>query len=1530
MIMKLSLLSKRILRRDNQSEYWALVDQIGQCLRSPSNLTAGLATGARELGRALGAARCSVVLSTDNAVRVAATYCSAKIVAAVQERLDLVDGEIGRGIQDCSDLSEISDLNGNSRIGALLLHALGESTPAPSIRSILTAPIILDSRVIGALILYRDKPRYWSDSEKHCARAVGSCLSQLIYQTHSNERARSAADREALTNRLLTAIRTAVGVDALLSFAVDGIGVNLGVTRAVIYMQPDRDARPNDRRLTTALRVRAEYRESVLVPSLLGSGLDIQSAPLLGQLLAGEIVAIPDTNEGHPIVKAIGVRLGVRAMAFAPVAYNGQTVAVLALEQFDRAREFSEEEIGLIRLVTEQTAVALYQAELYREAGESARREALISKINSAVHRSLDSDAVLQAIVNELGAALSVCRCRIALLPNPMPEYLPITHEYIAPCCTDRSPMLQNIPVLGNLHLQALLSAELPVATDDVSKDSRFTLNRRQLEAGRVKSVLATTIRLAGRPIGVFSLHHCEHHHAWTQWEIDVVQSVTEQAAVAIRQAELYREARESATRAALLNQIVASIRRSLDLEETLQVAVEELGRSLGANRSSVSKLADDRVVVVAERLSDPELSVRDVSDAAESYIMSYLRDTRRILLLDDVLAFAAAHPDLAATVRSWQVFPPNLSQIVSPIFVNDQLWGVLSIGQTDHLRRWTANDIALVEGVTAQVEVAVNHSRLFEDAKHSAEREALVSRIIHGINQANHIDEIFAVVAPALGQHLEADKLVMLNFDDKLGLITVDCVYSEGEISQPGHVYRTEHFASLLELIDGDVLVSNDTENDPRFAPDLDGFFRPIRLRAFLVIHLNEERRPRLAIAALMNSRPRLWTDDEVDVVRAAANQVCIALQRAELFEQISQGKYEWEATFDALSDGIFIFDQHGILRRINPAAAAFEGAEAGKLIGRRCCTLLQGVDGEECRVAQVMRTGKAVTFELTPARLSRPVLVTMSPLTNSQGRFFSLDDGTRRRSGPLNIAPGAVCVVRDLSEVRAAEAVAREQRSFLIKLIEHANDAIFTVSPDGRFIWFNEQLVTLSGCSREEIFGSDYRRFIPPEDKMLAVEKFTRALEGHAQTTEIHALRKTGEARLLLVTYTPIYDEGRVTSVLAIARDITEQRLTSERAAQADKLRALGQLASGVAHNFNNILAAVLGHAQLIKRDCRDERTLQRIDVIEQAALDGARTVKRIQGFGQQQNESVSDFVDLNRLVEDSTTLTRARWWDDAQARGLHYDVDVDLGIVPPVSGEASDIREVFVNIILNALDAMPQGGSLRISTEAAGSMVRTHFSDSGIGMSREVCDRIFEPFFTTKGAGGTGLGLAVSYSIIERHRGRIVAHSNPGQGSTFTVTLPAGDGEVQVTTADDAAHIRPASILVIDDDGRVREALADILTSVGHRVEQARSAREGLAKLESNQFNLVFTDLAMPEMDGWSVASEIRRRWPSVKIVLTSGFALTPEIITENERIVDRVIFKPVCMEDINATVRQVLPEPAEKVLAFGSSQPRLKVN
>ncbi len=1513
--MKLSLTKPLFLDRaahSRSSQGCTLIDKIAALAQSSHDLNTALRCAADEIGAQLCLERVAILLHDESGFRRAGDYCAQKIGPVEREKLRQLDFEITSGLSSQFGLVEIANAGSDERVSRLLKNAANR-THQPEVKAILIVPLVIDSQTAGAILLYQRSRQHWSDEDKHLAQAVASTLALTVHHFKSQERATSASDREALTNQLLRAIRNAVGVDEILKVAVDGIGKTLKVTRVVIYMhngsgEPDR----------CDFAARAEYRSSVLAPSLINTELDLEGSPLLERVLSGEVIDVPDTNLSDPIMRAISVRLGVRAMALAPIRYKGQTVAMISLEQFDHPHVFSKAEMMLLELATEQIAVALYQAELYREARDAARRDALISKISSAIHSSLDSDAVLQAIVIELGAALSVCRCRLALLPNPLPEMVPVTNEYVAECCAKRPSVLNEIATVNNPFLQSVLAQEDPVAASDPPNDPIFAPLRRRVEAGSVKAILTTAIRLDGRPIGILSLHHCHQPHTWTQWEADLVKSVADQAAVAIRQAELYREVREFAKRSSLVNEIVGSIRGSLDLKEILQVAVEEVGRALGANRTYFRKLSGRDSVVVAESLTDPSLSLSHVKSSFDDYITNYLIENRRTLVIDDVRSFAAAYPNLASTVRIWQVEPVNCSQIVCPIFVNDSYWGGLSIGQTDRVRKWTASEIALVEMVAAQVEVAISHSNLFRETKQSAEREALISHIIHGVNQSNRVDEIFPIVARELGEYLAANKILVTHFNEHAAHWMTECEYSEGIVCKPKRTYRHEDVAGFLELAENGVIVCNDAEADPRLDDQLRLVLRAAGTRAFMSVPLLHKDGTRLVISAVMKSAPRAWTEDEVEVVRAATSQVVIALERAELFELVEHGKLQWEATFDALDDGILIFDQSGTLKRVNDAGAAYEGANVRELIGRRCCTLLQGVEGETCRVAQVIESGRPVTFELVPERLSRPVLVTISPLVNGSGSHSQGagpegpvgKDGNDSTNGNHDSPHGAVCIVRDLSELRAAEAAAREQRGYLVKLIEHANDAILAFSTKGRLIWFNEQLAKQSGYSRAELEAGDYRLFVFGDHRKLAIERFTRALEGEAQTFEMNVVRKSGESRLLFITYTPIYDEGRVTSVLSIAHDITEESTARERAAQADKLRALGQLASGVAHNFNNILAAILGHAQLIKRDCQDQRVASRLDIIEHAALDGAQTVRRIQAFGVQQKESVSDEVDLNQLVQDSASLTRARWFDEAQARGLHYEVALDLQSAPSVAGSASELREVFVNIILNALDAMPQGGSLRIATETRGGFAHVSFTDGGIGMNAEICDRIFEPFFTTKGANGTGLGLAVSHSIIERHGGRIEVVSSPGQGTTFTISLPAGNTIYQCELRKNTGLAKTARVLVVDDDQRVREAIVGMLSSAGHRTDHAASGREALEKLERARFDLVFTDLSMPEMDGWAVAGEVRRRWPEVKVVLITGHAVPPETVHNNRDLVSEVMFKPIHFDDLSSTMSQVL--------------------
>jgi GAF domain-containing protein len=230
------------------------------------------------------------------------------------------------------------------------------------------------------------------------------------------------------------------------------------------------------------------------------------------------------------------------------------------------------------------------------------------------------------------------------------------------------------------------------------------------------------------------------------------------------------------------------------------------------------------------------------------------------------------------------------------------------------------------------------------------------------------------------------------------------------------------------------------------------------------------------------------------------------------------------------------------------------------------------------------------------------------------------------------------------------------------------------------------------------------------------------------------------------------------------------------AQRAAQAEKLRALGQLAGGVVHNFNNLLAAIMGHAQLLKRQLGAGGLSSHLDIIEQAAMDGAAMVRRINNFSISENEENLEPVNINQLVRDSLEVTRIRWQDDARARGINYTIDIQPGTVQSLVGNGAELREVLVNIILNALDAMEQsGGRLLIETGVSGEEVFARFTDQGTGMTPDVQARIFDPFFTTKGPRGAGLGLSGSNVAVRRHGGRITVDSEAGSGSSFAVWLP-----------------------------------------------------------------------------------------------------------------------------------------------------------
>lgn len=402
----------------------------------------------------------------------------------------------------------------------------------------------------------------------------------------------------------------------------------------------------------------------------------------------------------------------------------------------------------------------------------------------------------------------------------------------------------------------------------------------------------------------------------------------------------------------------------------------------------------------------------------------------------------------------------------------------------------------------------------------------------------------------------------------------------------------------------------------------------------------------------------------------------------------------------------------------------------------------------------------------------------------------------------------------------------------------------------------------------------------------------------------------------------------EGRSVVRLS-AIDISSKKEFERKLYQAEKLKSLGELASGVAHDIDNMLAAIMGRVELVRKNIallkQDphsnavELIERHIDIIEKAAHDGADMVHRIQRFSRVHDEKeMYQVVNLAEIINDALGLTRGRCKDHDVQFGCTTDITASLGSLRPVYGNAAELREVFVNLINNALDAMPNGGKLTIAAATENDTVRISVSDTGIGIPEEIRDRIFDPFFTTKDIGSTGLGLSISYSIIQRHKGTLTVESNTGNGSSFIITLPvATSTRTEPKERDLPAFDVRKKILVIDDDAHVSETLAEMLAYAGHSVACAHSGIEGLEKFSADTYDIVFTDLGMPGLDGFEVAQRIKEQKPQQTVILITGWSLSLDSEQLRARGVDFIITKPFQLKQVLFVIDHALTPTSSRL-------------
>jgi PAS domain S-box-containing protein len=615
---------------------------------------------------------------------------------------------------------------------------------------------------------------------------------------------------------------------------------------------------------------------------------------------------------------------------------------------------------------------------------------------------------------------------------------------------------------------------------------------------------------------------------------------------------------------------------------------------------------------------------------------------------------------------------------------------------------------------------------------------------------------------------------------------------------------------------------------------------------------------------------------------------------------------------------DGIVIVDEKGYITSTNTAIEKMCKFSKEELIGKHASELT--VDDRDIRKKILKRTEELyergyVFCESKHATKDRNIIdveYSLSMIKNDKGDYIA-----------------GVAIIRDITERKHAEEALRESEEKYFSLIEHANDAVISMNNEGMIVAFNKKSQELYGYTQKEILGRSVLLLVPPpqrEQQKKSIERLKAidASKMQGRTVETKGFRKDGSEFPAEVSIFGLEtkEESIFTSFI---RDITERKKMEQQLLQSEKLKSLGELAGGVAHDFNNVLAAILGRAQLLKmqftpppgkHEIRKSMLdlMKSLEIIERASSDGAETVRRIQEFSRKRSDD-RDFtqVTINELLDNALEFTRVRWKNDAESKGIKIRIKKELSTLIPILGSPSELREVFTNLINNALDAMPEGGEIRVKSFMEDTIAVVKIGDTGSGIPKNIIDRIFDPFFTTKGVKSTGLGLSVTYGIINRHHGTITADSVEGKGATFTLKFPVikkkEKGEVKKEKVIPIKRKeKKARILLIEDEEDVRELLRDILAGAGHEVELAKNGSEGITLFKEKEFDLVFTDLGMPVMSGWEVAEKVKSINVNVPVALITGWNVALEESRMNDSGVNLVIHKPFEIEQVLNLVRE----------------------
>lgn len=1330
------------------------------------------------------------------------------------------------------------------------------------------------------------------------------------------KRAEEALWRQLEELRVINAVSTAgaeaTDVDELIDRATQIIGETFYPDNFGLMMLDEAEK---------VLRHHPSYRpwegnRDILMP--IGQGITGQVA------LDGKPRRIPDVSH-EPVYVEIDHR--TRSELCVPLKVGERIIGVINAEN-TQLNAFTGADERLLTTLAGQMATAIDR--LKAEAAERRRAEqlAILYRASQEIVSSLVPERIYAAIHHATSELMPTDAFGITILDQARGEITPV---YLV----DRGQFVMTAPIPANQGLSGHVIA---------TGESLHIGDHSELQAinaawagepGDISSILAVPIRLGGRVFGMLSAQSYLPH-AYSADNLQALSMLANQAAIALGNARLFDEVRHSLQETTFLSQIIAITATEKDLTSALQKVCAELVRFFKVPEAGFALFNSQHTAahvvaeyVVPNRPSGLGVLIPLVGDPAMRYIM----ENKSPLLIPDVRS-----DSLLDDARDILGQRGVVSLLMVPILLGEEIIGVLVIDDIKR-RNFSQSEVALAQKTGSQIGQVLERLGLFAATREQAQLMAMLTSLSEGLNRQLTVAEVIDGIGEGALNLGRADRAALYQREPE-GFAS--CVWAQG--LSPDYLENTTR--QLREVPERRLLEST----EPVLVPDLAGLPEDSLLRELgsaedyravglwpLVYEDNV-----VAAVGCYYDQVHVWSEAEQEVMLAFARQAAVALQNARLFEETHRRAAHLEA-LNAI---------------IMAATAALDLEELLSLALDRTLRALN------LKMGGIWASGKSVLRELPPdigqasARIkSSGQLDLLAAVVVEDWRKIPAGDklvtftshmegcGVRasitvpvmaggRRIGGLSLASASPRIWL-VEEIALVEGVGRqlggavERLQLLEKIQAHALQVqqIMDSVPDGVLLLDQDKHILLANPAAQEHLSILRCSAVGEPMSCLGNRPLDDFLNSGNQGTWFEIETQDPAEKTFEIAVQSLIAGASSGGWVLVLRDVTQERENQARIQMQERLATVGQLAAGIAHDFNNILAAIAVYTDLLKRDpSLPPASQERLGIIREQVKRASSLIRQILDFSRRSVMEQST-LDLLPFLKEMDKLLR---------RVLPETIRVELRFEPGIYRVIADptrLQQVFMNLAVNARDAMPEGGALYfdlerlrlVSDEAPpcpelppGHWIRISVSDTGDGIPAEAIPHIFEPFFTTKPVGqGTGLGLAQAYGIIKQHGGYIDVHSRFGEGTTFHIYLCALDPSIEEggsSDSDSELKGHGEVILVVEDDEVARQAMRDLLEAHNYRVLEARGGFEALETYEQNwrSIALVVSDVVMPGIGGVDLCRSLRERWPQVKTLLVTGHPMHGEDQNLLERGEVHWLQKPYSIQEFNETVRRLIDE------------------